>query len=271
MVIECRGVVDLFTLVLSLGTPQLRIVLSSCRKFGLFHQMLLVVNQVLVCGLLTVRIYALYNRSLRTLAYLLLSAAVLGAICAWALSDQDVHVEKTSCEVSLSKITYVTLPPLSCVATAWEALFIYDSIIFYFTIRRTWETWRSHSFRFTASSMPVVNLVLRDGDVMALATLSNIITFYVSIIFLPHSIFIITSCLLHLRLRGSLSTFASSISLIMVSRLMLNLHKSSHVGIFSTEPSIYLTTQFAPCDIESNCNTTTNNDTIYSPSATISG
>ncbi|TFK41800.1 hypothetical protein BDQ12DRAFT_599616, partial [Crucibulum laeve] len=101
-------------------------------------------------------------------------------------------------------------------AGAWEALFVYDSIIFGFTIVKTWQTRREHAIN--GVSIPLISLILRDGDVMALANLANILTFY------PF-------------LRGGLSTFASSISVMMMSRLMLNLHESAGIGIFSTQLS----------------------------------
>ncbi|KAF8874539.1 hypothetical protein BD779DRAFT_1566256, partial [Infundibulicybe gibba] len=53
---------------------------------------------------------------------------------------------------------------------------------------------------------------------MALSNLANILTFYFCGPFL----------------RGGLSTFSTSISVTMMSRLMLNLHETANVGIFSS-------------------------------------
>jgi hypothetical protein len=77
---------------------------NSCRHYNLYRQILLIVNQVLVCGtcqrppfffptfrthfysmlcptvLLTLRIYALYNRSKPILAYMLISGAILAGV-----------------------------------------------------------------------------------------------------------------------------------------------------------------------------------------------
>ncbi|KAG5734400.1 hypothetical protein E4T56_gene7159 [Termitomyces sp. T112] len=54
--------------------------------------------------------------------------------------------------------------------------------------------------------------------VMAFANLANILTFYLCGPFM----------------RGGLSTFASGISVTMISRLMLNLHENANAGIYST-------------------------------------
>ncbi|KAF8997738.1 hypothetical protein BDQ17DRAFT_1411320 [Cyathus striatus] len=95
------------------------------------------------------------------------------------------------------------------------------------TRETTWTSRRDHSVN-TRTQIPLLSLVLRDGKVfyimltifdsaIALANLSNILTFYLCGPFL----------------RGALSTFASSISVTMMSRIMLNLHQNADVGIYS--------------------------------------
>lgn len=191
-------------------TPQ------SCRQYNLFRQLLLVFNQVLVCVLLTLRIYALYNRSSRILAYMVGSGAVLVAISCWALFGQkSAPAEQGSgCHIGLSSVTAIRL------AGAWEALFVYDTILFCFTMAKTWKG--RHEFAITRASLPIIYLIFRDGAiyfaVMALANLTNIMTFYFCGPFM----------------RGGLSTFASAISVTMMSRLMLNLHETADAGLYST-------------------------------------
>ncbi|KAF8628055.1 hypothetical protein AX17_006059, partial [Amanita inopinata Kibby_2008] len=128
-------------------------------------------------------IYALYNKSLKTLAYMLGSGAILATICGWSLRNQKVIVIARPCESSPTFATSVR------VVASWEALFVYDLIIFLFTLRRTWKTrktWavRSCSGKVTESSIPILSLILRDGAMyfgaMALATLANILTFYLT-------------------------------------------------------------------------------------------
>lgn len=50
---------------------------------------------------------------------------------------------------------------VSDLASTWEALFLYDCIIFSFTMARTWN--RRHNNGITRISVPVVRLVFRDG------------------------------------------------------------------------------------------------------------
>ncbi|PIL27660.1 hypothetical protein GSI_10812 [Ganoderma sinense ZZ0214-1] len=100
------------------------------------------------------------------------------------------------------------------IAVAWESLFLFDCTIFSLTLFKTLRERRRNPV--TSGRRDIVSLVMRDGAlyfaVMASANLANTITFYV----------------LEPLLRGCLSTAASSISITMMSRLMLNLHASAH-------------------------------------------
>ncbi|KAF8997734.1 hypothetical protein BDQ17DRAFT_1283761 [Cyathus striatus] len=191
---------------------------ASCKAYNLFRQLLLVLNQVLVCILLTLRIYALYGRSLRILVCMVGSGAVLLIVACWSLFGQkhlaSGPLPETGCHVGLTRETAIHI------ASAWEALMMYDTMIFSFTLYRTWTTRRDRGV--TRIQDPLLSLVLRDGALyyaaMALANLSNILTFYLCGPFL----------------RGALSTVASSISVTMMSRIMLNLHQNADVGIYST-------------------------------------
>ncbi|KAF9446625.1 hypothetical protein P691DRAFT_794253 [Macrolepiota fuliginosa MF-IS2] len=179
----------------------------SCKRYNTFRQLLLVVTQVLICYFLTLRIYALYECSIRILLYMVGSGAVLAAIACWSLFGQKSTpgAVGSGCHIGL--------------AGAWEALFAYDSMIFGLTLYKTWST-RGRRYWYGSSgggSVPLlVTVVLRDGAVIALANLSNILSFY------PF-------------FRGALSTLASSISVTLMSRLMLNLHETAKLGIFSTQ------------------------------------
>ncbi|KAG6906442.1 hypothetical protein DXG01_013925 [Tephrocybe rancida] len=108
-------------------------------------------------------------------------------------------------------------------AGAWEALFVYDSILFTLTMVKTWKNRSEFTLNPSQSgTVSIIYLIFRDGAiyfaVMALANLANILTFYFCGPFM----------------RGGLSTFASGISVTMMSRLMLNLHENADTGIYST-------------------------------------
>ncbi|KAF8874554.1 hypothetical protein BD779DRAFT_1678696 [Infundibulicybe gibba] len=136
----------------------------------------------------------------------------------WALSGQRTIVAQkpSGCNIGLMGDTSMRL------AVAWEALFVYDSIIFALTLAKTWQAARKIRIH---TRLPIIALLLRDGAiyfaVMALANLANILTFYFCGPFL----------------RGGLSTFSNNISVTMMSRLMLNLHETATVGIFSAHIS----------------------------------
>ncbi|RDB19002.1 hypothetical protein Hypma_014307 [Hypsizygus marmoreus] len=203
-----------------------------CKQYSLFRQLLLVSTQGLVCVLLTLRIYALYGCSRRVLAFMVGSGAIMAGVSCWVLFGQKiVHAEQESgCHVGLSSDTAIRL------AGAWEALFVYDSIIFTLMMAKTWR--ERHEFSFNRASVPIIYLIFRDGAVyfavMALANLANIMTFYFSGPFM----------------RGGLSTFASVISVTMMSRLMLNLHETADAGIHSTTLSAFTSSKmYQPIDL----------------------
>lgn len=192
---------------------------SACRSYGLFRQLLLLVTQVLVGVLLTLRIYALYRCSKRILAFMVGCGAILiGVSCSSLLGQKsEVADPATGCHVGLSKNTSIHL------AIAWEALFVYDTLVMFMTLYKSYRS-RYHD-PLVRTHVPLVWLIVRDGSmffaVMALANLANILTFYFAGTFV----------------RGGLSTFASCISVTMMSRLMLNLHQNADTGITTVGPS----------------------------------
>ncbi|KAF8881203.1 hypothetical protein BD779DRAFT_1788338 [Infundibulicybe gibba] len=228
---------------------------QSCKQYSLFRQVLLIANQVLVCILLTLRIYALYGCSIRVLAYMVGSGAVLLGVSVWVLFGQkSAPAEQSSgCHIALSSETAIRL------ASAWEALFIYDTILFCLTLGKTWRARAA----ITRMRVSIIALILRDGAiyfaVMALANLANILTFYVGTYLLRRTI----KCLTLPSSAGLSSEVASQpsqagklpinypftgaqlTSLLqyirtMMSRLMLNLHETADIGIFSSEASTAL-------------------------------
>ncbi|KAJ3880255.1 hypothetical protein F5051DRAFT_324234 [Lentinula edodes] len=201
---------------------------SRCKSFGMYRQLVLFIQQVIVCVLLTMRIYALYGRNVKILGYMLGSATILAIVAAWSLFGQKSTTATSGCHIGN-------------LATAWEALFCYDTILFGFTL---YQTYKSRHTMGMSLHIPLVSLMLRDGNVMALANLSNILTFYLAgvsyhVVRLQSLIKLLMIHVLQPFLRGSLSTFASCMSVTMMSRLMLNLHSSARIGIFSTLPTFH--------------------------------
>ncbi|KAF7349413.1 hypothetical protein MSAN_01731200 [Mycena sanguinolenta] len=164
-----------------------------------------------------VRIHALYERNLRVLAALLVIGFPLLAVIFWSVKgpQSTLEVSFPGCHTSVPKSSNYRL------AGAWLALFVFDSLCFGLTLYKTFSTWRRTGSE--ANHLPIHTLVLRDGAVyyaaMTLANLSNIISFYIGGPILS----------------GSLSTFASCVSVTLMARLMLNLHITSNLG---RDPSI---------------------------------
>ncbi|KAF8874536.1 hypothetical protein BD779DRAFT_1678681 [Infundibulicybe gibba] len=166
--------------------------------------------------LMTLRVYALYRCSSRLLGGMVTVAIVLFILACGTLFSQGGTAAQPvfGCHVGLSYDSSARI------VTAWESLFAYDSMIFTLTLIKTWQARRSMKLR--TRELSIITLLLRDGAVyfavMTLSNLANILTFYFCGPFL----------------RGGLSTFSTSISVTMMSRLMLNLHETASIGIFST-------------------------------------
>ncbi|KAK6971880.1 hypothetical protein R3P38DRAFT_3494785 [Favolaschia claudopus] len=185
---------------------------SSCRAFHTAHQIVLVGTQLVVSLVMLVRVHALYGRSLRVLAAMLVAGfALLAVILNPWLSGLLTWAKNRFLSKDFLAVTHVRLSP--DLAGAWLALFAFDSLCFGLTLFKTYSTWQRTGSE--ANHLPIHALVLRDGAfyyaAMSLANFANLVTFYIA----------------GPNLSGSLSTFASCISVTMMARLMLNLHPTS--------------------------------------------
>ncbi|KAI0702017.1 hypothetical protein C8T65DRAFT_655718 [Cerioporus squamosus] len=188
-----------------------------CRHYAFFRQLLLIVNQVVVCYILFLRTFALYGRDWRVGGSILAFAMALLGISCWSIVGQHEDVElRGGCHLAADRMTAIRL------AVAWESLFLFDLTIFCLTLFKTWKTRRRNPV--TIARNDIISLVMRDGAlyfaVMASANLANTLTFYFA----------------EPILRGCLSTAASCISVTMMSRLMLNLHGSASGREAVTDP-----------------------------------
>ncbi|KAI0726586.1 hypothetical protein C8Q72DRAFT_845211 [Fomitopsis betulina] len=197
---------------------------QSCSQYAFYRQALLIVAQVLVCFILYLRTSALYNRGQPISGIILAIGLSLGGLAIFAVIGQHSTISLSGgCHTGISRATAVRL------AVAWESLFVFDCMIFSLTMYKTWK----HRQPLRNNRLDLITMMSRDGAlyfaVMACANLSNTLTFY----------------LLQPLLRGVLSTFASSVSVTMMSRLMLNLHEgaathSTSANISSSENSTTL-------------------------------
>ncbi|KAJ7355271.1 hypothetical protein DFH08DRAFT_954768 [Mycena albidolilacea] len=189
------------------------------------------VGTQLIVSIILVRIHALYDRNLRLLLSVLGISLPLLAFIFWSFlgegSKSDPVLGLPGCHTSLPKSAsfrafsalvslYSTANEFLDLAAAWEALFLYDTMMFGLTVFKTYSTWRRTDSE--SNNIPIHRLILRDGALyfgaMALANLCNIITFYLA----------------GPNLSGSLSTFASCMSVTLMARLMLNLYNTADAG-----------------------------------------
>ncbi|KAI6041966.1 hypothetical protein EDC04DRAFT_2976078 [Pisolithus marmoratus] len=165
-----------------------------------------------MAALFILRTYALYGKSNRLLTFLLFTSIALASVVAWSLVGQQGISAATlpGCHVVYNTKTAIQI------AVAYEALCIFDTLIFGLTAYKTFKV------GIRCESKPnLVVVLLRDGAIyfaiVAIANLANILLLYLA----PEL------------LKDGLSAFSMCIAVTMVSRLMLNLHSSAGAGIFS--------------------------------------
>ncbi|KZT28177.1 hypothetical protein NEOLEDRAFT_964962 [Neolentinus lepideus HHB14362 ss-1] len=182
-----------------------------CNLSTSFHQASIIVSQVIVCLVLVLRTHALYGQSRRILLLIFGVGFVLLAIISWSLFNQEST--KAIAPGCLNGATTTTGRRL---AYAWEALLVFDTLIFGLTLKIALSRGPS-SLRLKDVSR-MMALILWDGSMyfalMALVNFANILTFYLA----PPI------------LKGVLSTFANTFSVTLVSRLMLHLHQFANSG-----------------------------------------
>ncbi|KAK7053222.1 hypothetical protein VNI00_003841 [Paramarasmius palmivorus] len=212
---------------------------TSCFTFALFRQVVLLISQAAAAGwspshhiykttipsiiiaILAIRIYALYDADRRIVWLSGAMVVVAAGLSGYALSAQDKL--EVSYPLQFGCSTGVLHQKSLRIAGLWIILFVYDAILFTLTASRTYRVWRENrcgNFYLGVVDRPsLLSLFFKDGVmyfvVMAVATLANILTFYLGGPFL----------------RGGLSSFASCTSATMLCRIMLNLYETASAGL----------------------------------------
>lgn len=185
------------------------------------RELLIFVQQFIVCSILTLRIYALYSRSKRLLIWMLVAVIALAGVASGGIfghsSSTVIDVPGVNCYESDVSVTPAS-PGL-----AWVALFAYEFLIFVLTVSRICRTRGMQRSPYLAMSRKnIIDIILQDGAMyfgaMTLSNIPNILMFYCG----------------SDTDKFSLATFTSCMSVTLVSRLMLNLHKSIDSGILTT-------------------------------------
>jgi len=202
-------------LLSSIGMVILRfseIPLERCHAWNFAKKGLIILQNVLVGYMFALRVYAMYNFSKTILLFLCVMGLTTIILAAWStVSETTLPITvPAGCDIPVSKESAIRM------AAAWESQFLCDVVIFGFTV------WRSYR---QPSKIPgsILSHMARDGAqyfaVIALVNLVNILMYYFGDPWIA----------------GSMSWFTSTISITMMLRLMLNLHKVADVGILTDQ------------------------------------
>ncbi|KAI0791956.1 hypothetical protein C8Q75DRAFT_611254 [Abortiporus biennis] len=154
--------------------------IPSCITYSAISETCLVIAQTIVSVVLLMRTYALYNRSLKILVFILVVSSGLLGVCIWALLTRKTGLRS----INSHGCTIVETPSSELhMAAAWEALIAYDIMIFTTIVFKTYKVTHQPGFRRGSGRLKnLIELVFRDGAiyfvVMAFANIANTITFY---------------------------------------------------------------------------------------------
>ncbi|KAJ7245637.1 hypothetical protein B0H12DRAFT_1127396 [Mycena haematopus] len=189
--------------------------IKICLGLESYHQYFIIVTQLIVAVMLMLRTYALYERSKRVLAWMILVASGAVAVGIWTVISGKAVDQSTNlplyfgCNYPTSRAQGLSL------AAAWAGVAVFDCMIFLLTLSRVFSARRNST---------ILTILLRDGSiyfgVMVLSNLSNILTFVFGTEYT----------------RGIATTFTNIISSVMLSHLMFNLRdpKLAHMAGRST-------------------------------------
>ncbi|KAJ7853392.1 hypothetical protein B0H13DRAFT_1904120 [Mycena leptocephala] len=219
-----------------------------CYAWNVAKPVLIILQSFLVNIILGMRIYAMYGFSKRVLIILCGVGLTTFALAAWSTRETSVPASVIGAirEPPLSE-SLKNSGPLLGLAGAWEAQFLCDLSVFGFTIIRAYR----QPIKTPGS---ILSFMVRDGTIriilnraLTLANLANILMYYFGdVIFLPLTFLSGAQSEYDGQswTAASLSAFTSMLSITMVSRLMLNLHKAANVGIFTDTQSVQTALEF---------------------------
>ncbi|KAJ7483767.1 hypothetical protein B0H11DRAFT_2231919 [Mycena galericulata] len=171
-------------------------------------------------GTLIMRVFAMYGRNRWVLISLLAVFAVWPAFALWDTIKQG---QPQIFSVPGISACALVIPRTSALrlAGAWEAQIVCDILIFLLTVRRAYVQRETYP-RYTGT---LLWRMTTDGAVyfgiIIIANVANLVTFYLGDMFLT----------------GFLSWFVTSLSIVLLARLMLNLHEAAAVGMTGEERS----------------------------------
>jgi len=193
-------------IIISFFSPQAP---QTCLYLLKYHNYFVMVTQMVVGTLLIMRVYALYDRSRTVLAFLCITSGAVVIIAVWSSMSAKgkgntipIPVPHIGCTDLLSTLESIQLLAI------WGYLLVFDTLVFVMTVAKAFMVGRS-------GDQTLINILLRDGSIYFLvlcwANLLNLATLLLGGLFI----------------KGIGTTFANILSVVMISRLMLNLRSPS--------------------------------------------
>ncbi|KIK65870.1 hypothetical protein GYMLUDRAFT_38363 [Collybiopsis luxurians FD-317 M1] len=192
---------------------------TSCSAWTMYQEIFHALAQVIVASLLTLRIYALYDRNKRLL--MILSGMVFGGVVLAIITDLISSSTKLPSSIPAAGChDILDLKNAALVAVGWEILFLYDVLLFGMTLRKAYLA-KYHTGISRFGRVSLFSVVIRDGTIyyaiMCLFNFLNVFTFYIT----GNSF-----------LSAPFSSIASCMSVTLTSRLMLHLHQFAAQGLY---------------------------------------
>uniref|UniRef100_A0A0W0GF30 DUF6533 domain-containing protein n=1 Tax=Moniliophthora roreri TaxID=221103 RepID=A0A0W0GF30_MONRR len=157
--------------IFSLFGPRSFLESTECKPLEDLREGIIIVTQVIVMIIMTLRIYAIYGCNKRLLRVLIgiLILLLAGAAVATFYEAGEEEIASIRCHTPRDRIRAIQT------AGAWEAAFVYDAILFLLACYKAYRT------RYEID-VPLLKIVIRDGclyfGAMSLTNLANILTFY---------------------------------------------------------------------------------------------
>ncbi|KAJ3768364.1 hypothetical protein FB446DRAFT_280173 [Lentinula raphanica] len=173
---------------------------------------MITVTQAVVTGILTLRVYALYDRGHFPFFACFLAMLVLGTITSIILTivvvSSAVTLTSQGCRNVASNVNSG-----ATMAIGWEGILLFDMILFAMTLWKAYQN-RGSTPYIGNKRVSTFSLLVRDGAVyffiIASLNLANIISFHI-----PG------------RFQGNFSALMGCLSVTLVSHMMLALHKAA--------------------------------------------
>ncbi|KAJ3563058.1 hypothetical protein NP233_g9186 [Leucocoprinus birnbaumii] len=181
--------------------------LNRCKHLQVFHQYMVLIIQALVASMMTMRVYALYDRKLWIVILFIIVCSSAVGVATWAIMmgtrpEVEAHPSVVptpyGCGMPMSETGahYVVL--------AWTGELVFDILVFGMTLYKTLTLPRG-------GGIGLVSKIMRDGTMyFGAMVLVNVGNFLCLLLGGPLS-------------RSSVTMLTNVISSVMVSRLMLNL------------------------------------------------